>query len=126
MLGNWSLGEYFKKEQISWLFEFLTSKEYLGLDVNKLHVTVFEGNEFVEKDTESIELWKSLGIVEDHIHEYDARKNWWSRSGTPDNMPVGEIGGPDTEQFYDFGEDLGLHEKSIWKDEECHVNCDCG
>ena len=58
MLGNWSLGEYFKKEQISWLFEFLTSKEYLGLDKDRLHVTVFEGNDFVEKDTESIALWK--------------------------------------------------------------------
>jgi alanyl-tRNA synthetase len=126
MLGNWSLGDYFKQEQISWLYEFLTSEEYLGLDKERLHFTVFEGNEFVEKDTESIQLWKSFGVADAHIHEYGATKNWWSRSGTPDKMPVGEIGGPDSEVFYDFGEDYKFHENSAWKSEECHVNCDCG
>lgn len=134
MLGNWSLGDYFKKEQLSWLFEFLTSKdEGLGLDPNRLYTSVFEGNELVEKDTESITIWKDIfskaGIKAEEgerIFAYPAKKNWWSRSGTPDKMPVGEIGGPDSEVFYDFGIELKLHENSPWKDEKCHPNCDCG
>jgi alanyl-tRNA synthetase len=122
--GNWGLGSYFKKEQLPWIWEFLTKE--VSLPVEKLHVSIFEGNDFVEKDTESLEIWKSLGVEESHIHQYGVRKNWWSRSGTPDKMPVGEIGGPDSEIFYDFGEDRGFHEKSEWKDEKCHPNCDCG
>ena len=124
MLGNWSLGDYFKEDQLAWFWTFLT--EELRLDKDCLHVSIFEGNEFVAKDVEALNIWKSLGIADDHIHQYGVKKNWWSRSGTPDKMPVGEIGGPDSEMFYDFGEDLGLHEKSEWKDEKCHPNCDCG
>ncbi len=124
MLGNWSLGDYFKKEQLSWFYEFLTKD--LGLEKDKLWVTVFEGDAQVPKDQESIEIWKSLGIPRERIFEYGVKKNWWSRSGTPEQMPVGEIGGPDSEVFYDFGEELGLHEKSQWKDSKCHPNCDCG
>ena len=60
------------------------------------------------------------------IFYYDEKKNWWSRSGTPDKMPEGELGGPDSEIFYDFGADLKLHENSPWKDLPCHPNCDCG
>ncbi len=134
MLGNWSLGDYFKNEQLPWVFEFLTSKEEgVGIDPEKLFVTVFEGGDGVEKDNESIEIWKKLfsekGIkaeVGTRIFEYGATKNWWSRAGIPSNMPPGEPGGPDSEIFYDFGESLGLHEVSEWKDEKCHVNCDCG
>lgn len=124
MLGNWSLGDYFKKEQLTWVYEFLTKE--LGLSKDKIWVTVFEGNDQVPQDSESIEIWKSLGIPEEKIKKYGVRKNWWSRSGTPEQMPAGEIGGPDSEVFFDFGEELGLHNKSQWKDEECHPNCDCG
>lgn len=124
MLGNWSLGDYFKSEQLAWVYEFLTKE--LGLPHNKLHVTLFQGDAFAPKDIESHDTWRSLGIAENHIHYYPAKKNWWSRAGTPDQMPIGEIGGPDSEVFYDFGIELKLHEKSAWKDEPCHVNCDCG
>ena len=129
MLGNWSLGDYFKKEQLPWFFEFLTDE--LGLDANKLFVTVFAGGNEIPKDNESIEIWKSLfekkGIsTENRIFEYGVEKNWWSRSGTPDKMPNGEPGGPDSEVFYDFGSDLGLHENSPYRNLKCHVNCDCG
>lgn len=124
MLGNWSLGDYFKKEQLSWLWEFVTQE--VGLDPKRLHVTLFDGTKEVPRDEESYKIWKSLGLPNDHIHYYPAKKNWWSRAGIPENMPPGEIGGPDSEMFYDFGEELGLHEKSEWKGEKCHVNCDCG
>ncbi len=124
MLGNWSLGDYFKKEQLPWFYEFVTCE--VGLDPSRLHVTLFEGDDSVDKDTESYDIWINTGIAKDHIHYYPAKKNWWSRAGVPANMPEGEIGGPDSEMFYDFGADLKLHEKSEWKDEECHVNCDCG
>ena len=129
MLGNWSLGDYFKKDQIPWFFEFLTDE--LGLDPNKLYITVFSGYETIKKDTESIEIWKNLlekkkVNLEGRIHEYGVGGNWWSRSGTPDKMPEGEPGGPDTEVFYDFGGDLQLHENSSFKGEKCHPNCDCG
>jgi len=126
MLGNWSLGDYFKKEQLPYFFEFLTDE--LGIDPNKLYVTVFAGNDAVPKDTESIEIWKKLfeakGIkaeVGERIFEYDVTKNWWSRAGIPENMPVGEPGGPDSEVFYDFETE---HNKEFG--EKCHVNCDCG
>lgn len=124
MLGNWSFGDYFKKEQLSWIWEFITKE--LGLPKERLYVSIFEGNEDVPRDEESYNIWKELGLSDDHIHEYDVKKNWWSRSGTPDQMPVGEIGGPDSEMFYDFGAELKLHENSPWKDEDCHPNCDCG
>lgn len=131
MLGNWSLGDYFKKEQLPWVFEFLTTE--IGLNPNKLYVTVFEGNESVSKDTDSIEIWKkifsSVGIdakENERIFAYPAKKNWWSRSGEPEKMPPGEPGGPDSEIFFDFGSNLKLHEQSPWKNEPCHPNCDCG
>lgn len=120
MLGNWSLGDYFKKEQLPWIWEFLTKE--LGLPKEKLYVTVFEGNKDVSKDTESYEIWKSLGVSEDHIHFYGADKNWWSRSGSPDKMPVGEIGGPDSEIFFEFTQ--VEHDEKYG--EKCHPNCNCG
>ncbi len=144
MLGNWSLGDYFKQEQLRWCFEFLVNE--IGLDPHKLYVTTFIGDEAnnLPRDTESVEIWQTLfkekgidagvallgaeeeggkrGIKEgEHIFSYDARKNWWSRAGVPENMPAGEPGGPDSEVFYDFGlphdTKFGAH---------CHPNCDCG
>ncbi len=124
MLGNWSFGDYFKKEQLPWLFEFLTSRdEGLGLDSRKLFVTTFSGDaeSGMMVDAESVGIWKSIGIADDHIFSYGARKNWWSRAGVPNKMPVGEIGGPDSEVFYDFGTP-----HDVRFGEECHPNCDCG
>lgn len=96
MLGNWSLGAYFKTEAITWSYEFLTSKdEGLGLDPSRLYVTVFEGDENAPEDTESPAVWKSLGIPENRIYKLGAEDNWWSPG---DNGPCG----PDTEMFYDF------------------------
>ncbi len=143
MLGNWSLGDYFKQEQIPWMFEFLTKE--IGLDANKLFVSVFRGNDAlgIPRDEEAVELWQKCfasvgveapavdfaerdGMQNGRIFYYPEKKNWWSRAGVPDNMPVGEPGGPDTEMFWDFGAEGKLHEQSAWKDEPCHVNCDCG
>lgn len=124
MLGNWSLGDYFKEEQLNWIWEFFT--EELKLPKEKLFVSIFEGNESVPKDKESFSIWRKIGVPEDHIFYYGDKKNWWSRSGGPDQMPEGEIGGPDSEMFFDFGKELNLHENSEFKDEECHPNCDCG
>src|SRR3989344_7669087 len=100
MLGNWSLGDYFKKEQLSYFFEFLTKE--LGLPKEKLTVTVFEGNNQIPRDNESAMIWKDLGVPEGRIFYYGVNKNWWSRSGIPENMPVGEPGGPDSEVFFEF------------------------
>lgn len=133
MLGNWSLGDYFKTEQLSWLFKFLTQE--LSLDPKRLYVTVFEGNKSVPKDTESIEIWKeiyaSVGIdakVGERIFTYPASKNWWSRAGEPEKMPAQEPGGPDSEVFYDFGPSTSSgqvrHDPRFGK--HCHPNCDCG
>jgi alanyl-tRNA synthetase len=119
MLGNWSLGDYFKKEQLPWIWNFFTKE--LGLPEEKLYVTVFEGNDEVPKDTEAFEIWKELGLEESHIHFYSADKNWWSRAGAPDKMPAGEIGGPDSEVFFEF--DIP-HNPAFGK--FCHPNCDCG
>lgn len=146
MLGNWSLGDYFKQEQLPWIFEFLTNKETgLGFDPNRLYVTVFDGDSSVgmELDTEAVEIWQRLfkekeievklvrigseeegyekGMQGGRIFSYGSKKNWWSRSGVPANMPPGEPGGPDSEIFYDFGT---RHDPKWGK--ECHVNCDCG
>ncbi|KKR10241.1 MAG: Alanine-tRNA ligase 2 [Microgenomates group bacterium GW2011_GWA2_39_19] len=85
MLGNWSLGEYFKKEQLSYFWEFLT--EELKLEREKLYVSVFEGGSGVGKDEETVKIWKSLEVPEDHIYFYGVKKNWWSRTGTPGKMP---------------------------------------
>ena len=162
MLGNWSLGDYFKHEQLPWFFEFLTNgddqpegSKGIGLDPKKLYVTVFIGDEAnnVPRDTESVELWKANfakkgidakvkeigseengykvgmrieGGEEARIFYYDAKKNWWSRAGTPDKMPVGEPGGPDSEVFYRFDDSEHTpEEKAAWG-EHCHPNCDCG
>jgi alanyl-tRNA synthetase len=131
MLGNWSLGDYFKKEQLPWIFEFVT--QVLGLEPGRLYVSVFEGFGNVPKDTESIQIWQEVfakaGIdakVGARIFPYPAKKNWWSRSGEPDKMPPGEPGGPDSEIFYDFGPELKMHEHSPFVGEKCHPNCDCG
>jgi len=124
MLGNWSLGDYFKQEQLPWLYAFLTNAdEGLGLDPNRLYVTTFEGDaeSGMQADSEAIEIWKKIGVKEDHIYSYGAKKNWWSRAGVPSLMPAGEIGGPDSEVFYDFGTP---HDPAYGA--ECHPNCDCG
>ena len=120
MLGNWSLGDYFKQDQHAWIWEFFTKE--LGLRADKLYVTLFEGNDFVSKDLESYEIWKSLGVADDHIVYYPGKKNWWSRAGTPDQMPVGEIGGPTSEIFFEFTD--VVHDKKFG--DKCHPNCDCG
>ena len=92
MLGNWSLGDYFKKEQLVWFFEFLT--EEVGITKEKLWVTCFEGDEKfgLPRDTESAEIWKGLGMPEERIRFYGSKKNWWSRVSVPANMPPGEPG----------------------------------
>lgn len=144
MLGNWSFGDYFKAEQLPWFFEFLTNE--IGLDPSKLYVTCFIGDESagVSKDKESAEIWQKLfeekrigskiveigseadgytkGMQDGRIFYYDSSKNWWSRSGKPDEMPAGEPGGPDSEVFYEFTNIE--HDKKYG--EHCHPNCDCG
>ncbi|MDP2930159.1 MAG: alanine--tRNA ligase, partial [bacterium] len=110
------------QDQLSWFYEFLTKE--LGLDKDRLWVSVFEGDKKtkIPKDEESFAVWKRLGIPENKICFYGAEKNWWSRSGEPKNMPVGEIGGPDSEVFYEFTE--VRHDEKYGK--SCHPNCDCG
>jgi len=101
MMGNWSLGDYFKKEAIAWSYEFLTNKkEGLGLDPVRLYVTVFEGDENAPKDIESAEIWKTQGVPENRIYFLGAEDNWWSAG---DNGPCG----PDTEMFYDMSGNIG-------------------
>ena len=97
MMGNWSLGEYFKKESIAWSFEFLTSPEWLNLDVNRLAVSVFAGDNDAPFDDEAFQLWKDLGIPEARIAKLPKKNNWWG--------PAGQTGpcGPDTEIFYWVG-----------------------
>jgi alanyl-tRNA synthetase len=98
MMGNWSLGDYFKKEAIEWSWEFLTSPEYLGLDKRKLAVTVFEGDEVAPRDEESASIWKNIDVPEHKIGYLPKKNNWWG--------PAGQTGpcGPDTEMFYWKGE----------------------
>jgi alanyl-tRNA synthetase len=98
MLGNWSLGDYFKKDAIEWSFEFLTSKKWLGIPVGKLAVSAFEGDANAPKDTEASETWKRLGIPEHKIVFLPKKNNWWG--------PAGQSGpcGPDTEMFYWVGQ----------------------
>lgn len=129
MLGNWSLGDYFKTEQIPWVWALYTKA--LGLNPKNLYVSVFAGYESIAKDETAYALWKEIFEKEgldpkDRIFFYGVEKNWWSRSGTPAQMPAGEPGGPDTEIFYDFGAEHKFHENSQWKNEVCHPNCDCG
>lgn len=145
MLGNWSLGDYFKAEQLPWFWEFLT--DVVGLNPEKLYVTAFIGDDAngIPKDTESADIWQTLfkerGISAqtaeigseadgyargmrdgERIFFYDASKNWWCRAGKIAEMPPGEPGGPDSEVFYEF--DFIEHDKK-WG-EHCHPNCDCG
>lgn len=140
MLGNWSLGDYFKREQLAWIFDFLITE--VKIDVRRLYVSVFRGDELFPPDVEAIQLWRSLfsgcGIDAEvvlqekgrekvaRISGYGTESNWWSRSGAPSHMPVGEPGGTDSELFYDLGEELGFHEGSPFRDLPCHINCDCG
>lgn len=143
MLGNWSFGDYWKKEQLRWVFEFLVDE--VGLDPKKLYVSVFIGNKKsgLPKDTEAVEIWKKLflekgvkakaveigscevgskkGMKEGRIFYYDSQKNWWSRQGAPENMPIGEPGGPDSEIFYKFD-----REHDLDFGDKCHPNCECG
>ncbi len=143
MLGNWSLGDYFKEEQLPWCFEFFT--EEVGLDPERIYVSVYRGNSDIgiEKDKEAVDIWKRIfkekgidakdvdfaerdGMQGGRIFYYNDKENWWSRSGAPESMPIGEPGGPDSEVFYDLGEENKYHEKSPFKDNPCHVACDCG
>lgn len=144
MIGNWSLGDYFKKDQVEWMWDFLTN--VVGLDANKLYITCFSGApEYdIPKDVEAAEMWAKLfeekglssGIADigseedgysrgikpgERIFYYDSSKNWWSRNGTPEKTPVGDPCGPDSEMFYDFGTP---HNPEYG--EHCHPNCDCG
>ena len=112
MLGNWSLGDYWKKEAIEWSFEFLTSKRWLNLDKNKLYITVFKGDKDAPKDEESVRIWKSLGIPDERIFYLPKKDNWWDPAGT-----MGPCG-PDTEMFYDTGK-----EKCS---KNCKPGCGCG
>ncbi|MGI5849069.1 MAG: alanine--tRNA ligase [Christensenellales bacterium] len=97
MLGNWSLGDYFKKEAIAYSFEFLTSPKWLGVDKDRLYFTCFAGDEDAPKDIESAKIWRSLGVDESHIFFLNKEHNWWG--------PAGMTGpcGPDTEMFFDTG-----------------------
>ncbi len=117
MLGNWSLGAYFKEDAIAWSYEFLTSKEEgLGLDSNRLYVTVFEGDEDAPRDLEAVEIWKQF-IPEHRIYFLPKANNWWSPGG---NGPCG----PDTEMFYDVTENgLGdmTHEEYVAADDRGDV-----
>ena len=109
MLGNWSLGDYFKEESIQMSFEFLTKE--LGIPVEKLSVTCFAGDEDCSRDEISASCWEKAGIAKDHIYFYGKDDNWWI---------AGEEGpcGPDTEMFYDTG-------KPACSD-DCQPSCDCG
>ena len=111
MLGNWSLGDYFKKEMISWSYEFLTSEKYLGIPVEKLAVTVFEGDEDAPRDEESATYWEQAGIPKDRIFYLPKKNNWWIAGTTG---PCG----PDTEMFIDRG--------TPKCSPECSPACDCG
>ena len=144
MLGNWSMGDYFKQQQIEWMYEFLS--EVVGLDMDRVYVTCYIGDERydIPKDTEAADVWKELyekagftsgeaeigseedgyrrGIKPDErIFYYDGSKNWWSRNGAPESTPIGDPCGPDSEMFYDFGTP---HNPEFG--EHCHPNCDCG
>ncbi|MCK4505393.1 MAG: alanine--tRNA ligase, partial [Candidatus Aegiribacteria sp.] len=97
MLGNWSLGDYFKREAIEWSYEFLTSGEWLGFNPDQLHVTVFEGDDQVPPDEEAAAIWEETGIPRGRIYFMGRKDNWWG--------PTGNTGpcGPDTEIFIDTG-----------------------
>ncbi len=112
MLGNWSLGDYFKQEAIEWSYEFLTSSRYLGLSPDQLHVTVFAGEPGIPCDAEAARIWRSLGIPDDRIYWLPREDNWWG--------PAGQTGpcGPDTEMFIDTGKTACSP--------RCGPGCHCG
>lgn len=112
MLGNWSLGDYFKTEMIPWSFEFLTSPDYLGIPVDRLAVTVFKGDNDCPRDEEAAQLWHQCGIPTDRIFFEEKKHNWWG--------PAGVTGpcGPDTEMFFDTGKPAC--------GPACGPSCDCG
>lgn len=144
MLGNWSFGDYFKQEQIAFFFEFLV--DVLQLDPSRLYISVFAGDKDLDiaKDEASALIWQNLfqkkgveakiidhpeaGLQGGRIFFYGEEKNWWSRSGVPATMPIGEPGGPDSEVFYDFAADQNnqFHQQSKFAQQPCHINCDCG
>lgn len=112
MLGNWSLGGYFKKEAIQWSWEFLTGREWLGFDPEKISVTVFAGESDIPADREAEKIWLEIGIPPERIYSFGMKDNWWG--------PTGATGpcGPDTEMFLDTGkEPCG---------EQCKPGCSCG
>lgn len=112
MLGNWSLGDYFKKDSIAFSFEFLTSKEWLAIPAEKISVTVFAGEENIPRDEEAASIWESHGIPRERIYFLPRSDNWWG--------PAGETGpcGPDTEIFYDTGKPACSP--------DCKPGCHCG
>lgn len=111
MMGNWSLGDYFKKEKTAWSFEFLTKE--LGFDKDKICSTVFAGNDVVEKDNQAVECLIDAGVKKENI--FFLKDNWWDLPGTV-NTPCG----PDNEWFYP------RHDKPCEKGEKCDVTCECG
>ena len=114
MMGNWSLGDYFKKEKTAWTFELLT--QVFGLDKNRLCVTVFEGNDSVPRDSETAEYLKTLGIAEEHIFYLPKEDNWWELEGT-----VGTPCGPDNEWFYPLD---GAKENPVFPDDYVEIGND--
>ena len=112
MLGNWSLGDYFKNESIAYSWEFLTGKEWLGIDPDLLYFTCFEGNVHAPRDTVAHDRWVSMGVDPSHIVYLPKEHNWWG--------PAGQTGpcGPDTEIFYDTGAEPCSP--------DCKAGCDCG
>ncbi|MCM1289733.1 MAG: alanine--tRNA ligase [Corallococcus sp.] len=111
MLGNWSLGDYFNHESIAWSYEFLTDKKYLGLDADRLSVTVFAGDDDAARDVDSAKVWEQCGIPKERIFYLPKKNNWWIAGTTG---PCG----PDTEIFWDTG-------KPVCSD-RCDPSCDCG
>ena len=145
MLGNWSLGDYFKRDQITWFFNFLVNE--VGLDPRRLYVTCFAGDpeNGIPRDDEAAQIWQELfqskgieakladigseaqggqrGIKPgERIFFYDGSKNWWSRNGGPSTTPMGDPCGPDSEVFYAF--EHVDHDPAYG--DKCHPNCDCG
>lgn len=112
MLGNWSLGDYFKEDAIAFSYEFLTSPKYLGFDKNKIAVTVFAGDETAPRDDVSAKKWEEMGIAKENIFYLEKEHNWWGLAGG-----VGPCG-PDTEMFIDTGK------PKCSKD--CSPACKCG
>lgn len=144
MLGNWSLGSYWKKEQLTWIYDYMIN--VVGLDPNRLYATYFSGSEAdsIPADSEAVDILQAIfsghgidatvvileteaqaaksGMQGGRIFGYGAKKNWWSRAGVPENMPAGEPGGPDSEIFYEFSH---IEHDPAYGD-HCHPNCDCG